>query len=328
VGAFSSGVQIISVSDSCHSGTVLRLLRDTPVAYRSLPSYIAQVAYETHRPLYDAVRGVAKRAVVNILASVVSMAAAEDNQLAADGASNGLFTEKLLQVWDQGRFQGDYPAFLTAVKRLMPQGINQTPNYAFAGTQPTFLSRRPFAVARSATCGAMPVQQVNTVTSTSTQENTMTSTDTAIAVVDNGKWDEVAAALSKQMAAQRGVDDFMATVIARNARMAEEAVFGTGATAGVDSIASRGGSSFQVFWWGIQLHFPSSDLNSMLTLVDPNGDIPKFLRTVVPKDYQKWIDILTPFVAVSSSVLRSLDRGRGVYICISWFAPFPVPLSA
>ena len=43
--------------------------------------------------------------------------------------------------------------------------------------------------------------------------------------------------------------------------------------------------------------------------------------TPTPNQSHYWIDIIAPFVVATATLLRALDRGRGVYISMSWFAP-------
>lgn len=328
-GHFRAGVLVVTVSDSCHSGTVNRVTAREAgdvaeaVVYRYLPFGIATLmAYDNHRPLYDSVRRATRELLVR--ASVVSLAAAQDDQLAADGASNGLFTEKLLQAWNQGRFRGDYATLMDAVRRQMPHPSVQTPGYAISGALSDALSRQPFAITGAANPGVAPPEKAPTACTTTpkpTEEDAMQNIDTTTQFMDNGNWEEVAALLSEQLPSQRGGADFMATVVAANARAAQEALSGAATIPNVGLVANRGGSVFRAFWWGFHVQISPIDLTSILNLVNPNGEIVKFLRIVVPKDYQYWIAILTPFVAITSSVLRGLDRGRGVYISMSWFAP-------
>jgi metacaspase-1 len=62
---------------------------------------------------------------------VLLISGCQDDQLSMDGMSNGLFTETLLGVWDEGRWQGDYPSFHQAIVAKMPQ--EQQPNLMQVG---------------------------------------------------------------------------------------------------------------------------------------------------------------------------------------------------
>jgi hypothetical protein len=140
-------------------------------------------------------------------------------------------------------------------------------------------------------------------------------------IVDNGNWDEVATALVQKTEAMRSGPDFMSRVIAANAQAAEDAYFGpSGQSAGTRD-ATRGGSVARFFWWGFHVQVSHEDLGFALTAADPQGPFASMLRRVLPADYARWIDIIGPFVAGASGVIRGMDRGRGVYISMSWFAP-------
>jgi len=67
----------------------------------------------------------------------------QDNQFSYDGEENGLFTGTLLQVWDDGKFRGNYRDFRKGIARLMPP--EQTPNLMKMGAKnPFFENERPF----------------------------------------------------------------------------------------------------------------------------------------------------------------------------------------
>jgi hypothetical protein len=69
----------------------------------------------------------------------------QDNQTSADGDRNGLFTETLLAVWKNGKFEGDYRSFHKTIVKYMPPV--QTPNYFTIGpANHTFEKQKPFAV--------------------------------------------------------------------------------------------------------------------------------------------------------------------------------------
>ena len=69
----------------------------------------------------------------------------QDNQTSADGDRNGLFTEKLKEVWSDGAFKGGYRKFAKDIVAKMPPW--QTPNYFTAGTpSPGFERQHPFAI--------------------------------------------------------------------------------------------------------------------------------------------------------------------------------------
>lgn len=152
---FKPGVKIIVISDSCHSGTVTRMINfegiktilySDKLVYRCLPPEIVLPVYDKYSFLYDGIKlGFPRDLNGNIQASVLLISGCQDNQLSGDGPENGLFTGKLLQVWANGTFKGSYKAFHQQVLSLMPS--IQTPNYYFTGISNTkFEQEIPFSL--------------------------------------------------------------------------------------------------------------------------------------------------------------------------------------
>lgn len=217
---FQPGVRILMLSDSCHSGTVARVMKEreiakslpmrdfytpsraravatlpgktkllmlagatpppavSPAPAKAMPSTPpASVAAASRIPpakpgevtfrwldpsaraysirknggLYGTVQRLIGRGVDDeIKASVILISGCQDNQLSADGDGNGLFTETLLRIWNDGAFTGDYKAFHRAILDEMPS--TQSPNYYVSGSaDPAFESQTPFTLTTSAT---------------------------------------------------------------------------------------------------------------------------------------------------------------------------------
>ena len=153
-GAFKPGVRILVLSDSCHSGSVLRdrFYRDSPAAaetsnrYKFIPRDVEQRVYEAHRVVYDGLQQTFRggdRAPV--AASVVLISGCQDNQYSRDGDRNGLFTQRLREVWNDGTFDRGYREFHREIASLMPP--DQTPNYFRVGRiNRAFERMTPFTV--------------------------------------------------------------------------------------------------------------------------------------------------------------------------------------
>jgi metacaspase-1 len=158
---FAPGARIVVISDSCHSGTIVRRrsyaeaqriaangsYRDAAAArYRFMPPDVANQAYVRQRSVYNALQWISgSRRDASLAARVLLISGCADNQLSADGAGNGLFTAKLLQVWSNGAFTGDYTRLHQEILALMPP--EQSPNLAWAGVpDPTFAAQRPFSI--------------------------------------------------------------------------------------------------------------------------------------------------------------------------------------
>jgi metacaspase-1 len=160
---FPADSRVLVLSDCCHSGSNVKAqLADTLLAGnpspaerpRLMPQSIAARVARRHRDFYE---DLSKQAVAHwdgpvnremalpVAASVRLISACQDNQFAADGLVNGLFTGKLLQVWGSGAFQGDYGTFYRQITQQMPP--TQTPNHLRVGTlSATFDAQRPFDI--------------------------------------------------------------------------------------------------------------------------------------------------------------------------------------
>jgi len=159
---FAAGVRIFVLSDSCHSGTVTRDMQyanalagnaalsrgygvpeDTQPQFRNMPVDRQQETYQAHKLVYDVI-GTYTPKDLPVQANILLISGCQDNQLSADGAVNGLFTQNLLQVWNGG-FQGDYRRFQQAIVALMPP--TQVPNYYVVGApSPEFERQQPFSI--------------------------------------------------------------------------------------------------------------------------------------------------------------------------------------
>ena len=148
-GKFKAGVRIFVLSDSCHSGTVLR---DIPAfvsggpRIRAMPTIVARKVQKAHAKLYKKIQDEHPAAdKTKVAASVLLVSGCMDNQTSRDGARNGLFTGTLKKVWNGGKFKGGYRKLRDTVVSRMPP--DQTPNYYFVGAvNPTFEAQQPFTI--------------------------------------------------------------------------------------------------------------------------------------------------------------------------------------
>ena len=174
LGKFAAGVRILVLSDSCHSGTVVRAGPPAGTALppqmrsKMMPPSVAMRTYEAHKPFYDKlqqdaakVEGDARVEPDEVLATLtvstrltkiatrfkaraILISGCQDNQSSYDGEHNGAFTARLLTVWNRGNFDGNYAAFHAHIKSGMP--AIQTPNLFTLGAAASFLKQKPFAV--------------------------------------------------------------------------------------------------------------------------------------------------------------------------------------
>lgn len=156
---FAPGVRVIVLSDSCHSGTVVRasvaprlMLAETLLVLpqklprsRLMPRDVAAKLHDLLAEDYYARQMAIKaqgRAEDAIAASVLLISGCQDNQTSMDGEVNGAFTEQVLAVWNHGRYQGDYFRFHKLVRAQLPS--TQSPNLLTLGPDVGLLAARPF----------------------------------------------------------------------------------------------------------------------------------------------------------------------------------------
>jgi len=104
---FASGVTLIVVEDISH-----------PAAFR--------------RPLASA----------DLAATLIVLAGAAEDQMAMDGRKNGAFTEALLSVWNNGKFNGGYSDLVSAVRQK--SSVSQQPQLYAYGPKETISALKPF----------------------------------------------------------------------------------------------------------------------------------------------------------------------------------------
>jgi hypothetical protein len=162
LGTMKPGVRVAIFSDSCHSGTVARdalaLVGPDRVAepanggssgeprMKGMPDAVVRSTYDANKEMYDDIqKSLPPFDEANIGASVILTSGCQDNQTSLDGDKNGLFTQTLLKVWNNGAFDSSYRAFHKRIAREMPPW--QSPNLFIVGSpNRAFASQVPFTV--------------------------------------------------------------------------------------------------------------------------------------------------------------------------------------
>lgn len=162
-GRFAAGVRVVVLSDSCHSGSVVKaqlaaaggagLVRDVYTAGRFMPWDDNLRDYTDRQGLYDGIRGkTSEEGSTPMNARVLLLSGCQDNQTSMDGPRNGAFTGRLREVWADGAFSGGYRRFLNRIKDGLPPW--QSPNYMpLNDPRHDFDRERPFTVQGSPGAG-------------------------------------------------------------------------------------------------------------------------------------------------------------------------------
>jgi hypothetical protein len=113
---------------------------------RRMPLDVEETVVKARRSTYARVeREVPPREASDVQATIALISGCADNQTSLDGRINGLFTENLLAVYDEGRFTGSLHALRDVVAARMP--ATQTPNYYVVGKRNSrSLRRQAFAI--------------------------------------------------------------------------------------------------------------------------------------------------------------------------------------
>ena len=140
------GVNIIVISDSCHSGSITKGV-DEPVQDTRVKRFVPREqlfeTFQANRHIYEPFMRMPLVRDDEIAASVLQLGACQDNEYAMEDGNNGLFTKTIMKILERNGDIGSYQELLVRSKRALT-GI-QRPNLICYGNNHQQLSKlKPF----------------------------------------------------------------------------------------------------------------------------------------------------------------------------------------
>ncbi|WP_437589706.1 caspase family protein [Sorangium sp. So ce1000] len=315
--AFAPGVRVLVISDSCHSGSITRraewarseAMRAHELAARvyrtpSDPNFGSSVVSRNRSRYAGIVRSTPRNPRELVRAAMIQISACQDDQLAADGQGNGLFTSKLKDVWSSGNFRGSHRAFWQRIARLMP--ASQSPNYLLSGEGAAVVeAERPFTIAL--------IQNSNT----QPEKGIIQMSDHELS---QGNWTEVCAELQRRFPDIKLPPALLAGYTPATTSDSFITSSNDLPTAPRTTRAATGAPIVRAFFWGFHIEISSQSLREFLSVADPINAIVAALGPITGPA-APFVALAAAFIAGALQLLRGLDRGNGVYVSMSWFAP-------
>lgn len=283
------GASLTWVFDACHTGAIDEQLDERVAAYRALPGGEASQGSSRHtlrerRPH----RGV-------ILTACAATERAAD--ISVDGQARGAFTYHLLDAARQ--HPGACAAELLATARVALAKIGQHPEGYGPGLDASFISIRepkvkPREQTRSVRIAANPSVEADR------HLHMYLAEASRLALIDG----EFGSKISRFGLDLSGISPGDASALARAVKPAPRS----------SSMTCR------TFWWGFHLEIPHVEVEALASSGINHLALARMIQ-VVPHRVAPHIGTLVDFVVSNFDSVKQLDRGAGVFISMSSFAP-------